>query len=84
MLNCNYGSLRGLVREKGLTQGQLAKIAGISETQLSAKLNGRFQFTQNDILKIADVLCIPVSEIGRYFFADKVEKTQPLLSSKSD
>ena len=72
----NYSSLRGLVREKGYTQEGLAAATGISMTQLSAKLNGRFPFKQKDIQSIVDVLDIPSTEIGRYFFAVEVEKTQ--------
>lgn len=72
----NYASLRGLMREKGYTQDSLAAETGISPTQLSAKLNGRFPFKQTDIQSIVSALGILPADIGRYFFTAEVEKTQ--------
>lgn len=69
MANFNYAALRGLIREKGYTQESLAADTGISISQLSAKLNGRFPFKQKDIQSIVDVLGISPTDIGRYFFA---------------
>ncbi len=69
MARFNYASLLGLMREKGYTQESLASAAGISLSQLSAKLNGRYPFKQTDIQNIVTVLDIAPSDIGRYFFA---------------
>ena len=69
MARFNYASLLGLMREKGYTQESLASAAGISLSQLSAKLNGRYPFKQTDIQNIVTVLNIAPSDIGRYFFA---------------
>lgn len=64
----NYSSLLGLMREKNYTQQALAKAAKIGLTQLSAKLNGRYPFTQKDIHNICGVLGIAPMDIGHYFF----------------
>ena len=69
MASFNYSALLGLMREKGYTQESLAAATGISLSQLSAKLNGRYPFKQTDIQKIVDVLNIVPMDIGRYFFA---------------
>lgn len=69
MPSFNYSALLGLMREKGYTQESLAAATGISLSQLSAKLNGRYPFKQTDIQKITDVLSIMPMDIGRYFFA---------------
>lgn len=69
MASFNYSALLGLMREKGYTQESLAAATGISLSQLSAKLNGRYPFKQTDIQKITDVLSIMPMDIGRYFFA---------------
>ena len=69
MSKFNYSGLLGLMREKGYTQENLAAAAGISHSQLSAKLNGRYPFKQTDIQSIVDVLDIEPADIGRYFFA---------------
>ena len=65
----NYSRLLGRMRECGFTQERLAKAIGINKATLSAKLNNRFSFTQEEILSICKVLSIPVCEIGEFFYA---------------
>lgn len=74
----DYSALLGRMREKGYTQESLANAVGISLSQLSAKLNGRYPFKQTDIQKISIILDILPVDIGRYFFAVGVEKTQQI------
>ena len=68
-MNFNYSKLLGRMKECGFTQEQLAKAIGINKATLSAKLNNRFSFSQDEILAICKVLNIPVSEIGEFFYA---------------
>lgn len=68
MTQFNYNSLLGLMREKGFTQENLAAVAGMSYSQLSAKLNGRYPFKQTDIQNIVHILNIAPADIGHYFF----------------
>ena len=65
----NYSKLLGRMRECGFTQEQLAKAIGINKATLSAKLNNRFSFTQDEILNICKLLNIHICEIGDYFYA---------------
>ena len=65
----NYSKLLGRMKECGFTQEQLAKAIGINKCSLSAKLNNKFSFSQDEILAICKVLNIPVSEIGEFFYA---------------
>ena len=65
----NYSALLGLMREKKYTQENLAEATGISLSQLSAKLKGRYPFKQTDIQNISNVLGIPPADIGHYFFS---------------
>lgn len=65
----NYSKLLGKIRECGFTQEQLAKAIGISKGTLSAKLNNQFYFYAKEMYDICEVLNIPISEIGEYFFA---------------
>lgn len=65
----NHSKLLGRIREYGFTQEQLAEAIGISKNTLSAKLNNQFYFTAKEIYAICEVLNIPTSEIGEYFFA---------------
>lgn len=59
--------LKGLLREKGLNQQQLAARIGMSEQSLNAKLNGRSVFTVPEAPKICEILSI--QNPGDIFFA---------------
>ena len=65
----NYSKLLGRIRECGFTQEQLAEAIHISKATLSAKLNNQFSFTAKEMYAIGEVLNIPTSEYGEYFFA---------------
>lgn len=70
--------LKGLIREKGLTQEVVAKEIGIAYSTFNLKLNGNVFFTQEEILNLVIVLEIPKAEIYEYFFTIKVEKTKQI------
>lgn len=65
----NYNKLRGRIIEICGSQSEFAKLIGVSEQTITAKLNGRSSFSQEDILKWSEVLKIDQTEIGIYFFA---------------
>lgn len=76
MPEMDYTALLELIKSKKLNQKEVAKKIGVSEGQFCHKLAGRFPFKQSEISKICEVLEISEVEIGKYFFAQKVEKTQ--------
>ena len=63
--------LRGAIRSKGMTQGQLAKEMGISEQTLSRKMNkGILNSTEMDLMiKILDIV-----DPSAIFFANTVAR----------
>jgi transcriptional regulator with XRE-family HTH domain len=65
----NYSKLLGRMKECGFTQEQLAKAIKKNKATISAKLNNKFSFSQDEILAICKVLNIPISEIGEFFYA---------------
>lgn len=65
----NYSKLLGRMKEYNHTQKSLAEAIGIDKGTLSAKLNSKNEFKSNEIDTICEVLDIPNSEIGKYFFA---------------
>ena len=65
----NYSKLLGRIRERGLTQEQLATTIGKNKSTISLKINNNGSFTQDDIDDICRVLDISNDEIGEYFFA---------------
>lgn len=68
----DYAKLRGRLKEKGITQEELANRIHIRETTLSQKLNNKFVFKQQEISDICEVLAIQPADIGVYFFTSKV------------
>ncbi len=76
MPTMDYSRLLGRLRECGLTQKELAEIIGISEGQMSQKIQGNYPFKQSEIGSVCDTLGINQTDIGLYFFTPKVEKSQ--------
>lgn len=64
--------LKGRIVQKFGSQGRFAKHIGKTEQTVTAKLNGRSQFSQDDILEWCNALDIEADEVGRYFFAHKL------------
>ncbi len=65
----DYSKLLGKLREKKITQSELAVRLGISETSLNLSLNNKRPFKQSEISNICDCLSIPIDYIDSYFFA---------------
>lgn len=69
-----YSELIRLIRFKFGTQDVFAKALGIGRVSLSQRLNNKLDFTQEEILKSAELLEIPKESIPYYFFTEKVQK----------
>lgn len=69
-----YNKLKGRIVEVYGSQRGLAKHLKTSEQTVTAKVNGRTQFSQKDIILWSDALGILENEVGNYFFADKLSK----------
>ena len=63
-----YSKLRGLIKEKGLSDSELAKEINLSSSSLSLRLNGKVDWTVPEVRAICDVLQIDKSDISQYFF----------------
>ena len=68
----NYSKLLGKIREKDMTQADVASAIGINLATLNAKINGRSYFTSYEIINLCSLLEIPKAEIGSYFFTKEV------------
>ncbi len=68
-----YSALLGKIVEKVGTQGELARLIGLSERSLSLKLNNKLGWKQEEIRKVAEVLGIESEDIAYYFFKEKVQ-----------
>ena len=67
--------LKGRIVQKYGSQSRFAKHLGLTEQTITAKLNGRSQFSQDDILNWCNALDIEANEVGRYFFAHKLSNS---------
>ena len=68
----NYNKLRGRIREIFGTQEEFGKAVGLSNTSISAKLNNKVEWSQQEINKSVEVLKLSDNEIFTYFFTEKV------------
>lgn len=64
----DYSKLRGRIREVFGTDSKFAKAMNMSNQTLSAKLNNKVPFTQNEIRKSCILLKIEDDQIPAYFF----------------
>lgn len=76
----NYSKLLGRMRERGISQEQLAKELDKNECTLNSKLNNKFNFKSDEIDAICKVLDIPNIEIGEYFFCTESSESQTEVS----
>lgn len=64
--------LRGRVKEVFGTDGKFAEAMGCGSNTMSAKLNGKSEFSQKEIIKAVKLLLLSISDIPSYFFVLKV------------
>ena len=68
----NLNKLKGIIKEKDMTQKDIAKNIGLSESTFNLKINGNTYFTQSEIYAISNLLEIPNELYKDYFFTLKV------------
>lgn len=64
----SYPKLRGRIREKYGTQEAFAVAMGIHPATLSAKLQGRVDWSLQEMKRAAELLELTVEETPAYFF----------------
>ena len=65
----NYAKLRGKIREVFGTNRKFAKAMQMDYSVLSAKLNRKSQWKEEEIKKACSLLGIPIEEVHLYFFS---------------
>ena len=68
----NSEMLKARMKEKQITQKEMANVLGIAPPTVSQKLNGVRPMDLEEAEKIADKLDISSSEFGYYFFSTGV------------
>lgn len=74
----DYSKLRGRIREILGSEANFCKAMPMTRSTLSLKLNGKVEFTQSEIVAAMEVLQLPMSAIGEYFFKEKLRKTEKI------
>lgn len=72
----NSNKLKGRIIEMGYTITGFSDAAKISRPCFRNKINGRSEFKASEIERICNLLEIPHTEIGDYFFAPTVPITE--------
>lgn len=76
MRRYDYSKLRGRIKEKLGTEREFASRIGRTANYVSKVFQNGTYLAQNDIANGADILDIPVDEIGVYFFTPEVHKNE--------
>lgn len=64
--------LRQAMLAHGMKQKDLARIAGLGDSSISARLQGRAKFTAGEMLKIGQALGLQPDDYYLYFLADSM------------
>lgn len=72
----DYSKLRGRIREILGSEAIFCEKMPLTRSTVSLKLNGKVEFTQSEIATAMEVLQLPKSTIGDYFFKEKLRKTE--------
>ena len=70
----NFDKLKGLMREKKITQENLALKLNISLQSLNSKLNGKSSFTLDEVRILISYL--EIKDIKAYFFSSSIPNMQ--------
>lgn len=69
----NYNLLNDKVKQSGLKYNHIAEIMGVSNSALSAKINGKRKLNLDDAVGLAKALNLTRADVQSIFFADDVE-----------
>ena len=78
----DYSKLSGKIKEVYGTQERFAEALGMGRVSLSQRLNNKIEFSQEEILRAAELLSIRRKEITEYFFCEEVRETEQGIMKK--
>ena len=56
-------NVRAEIARRGMTQAAISECIGVSQSQLSKRLQGRIPFNVNELAAIASALDVPLSDL---------------------
>lgn len=69
----NTTKLNSLIVSKGLKKRSIAQNLQITPASFNNKLYNRTEFKASEVESLCNILDIDINDIGRYFFARKVD-----------
>lgn len=67
----DFARLKGRIREICSTDTAFAQAMGLNRSTISERLNGKSDFSADEIWKACQILHISADQIGDYFFREK-------------
>ena len=71
-MDYDYSKLRGKIVEVFGTCREFTEAMSMGKTTMSAKLNNKTEWTQDEMIEAMDLLNIPHEDVVSYFFTHKV------------
>lgn len=66
--NIPYFALRGVFRQRGYRDQEVAEALGMKPPTLSRKMGGHAEWSSSEIEAICELLEIPQKDVGKFFF----------------
>lgn len=76
----DYSKLRGKIKECLGSEKVFAERMSMSQQALSARLNNKTEFADNEIYRGKQILSLTTDEVGIYFFTPKVQKREQIAT----
>lgn len=73
-MNVNVGKFKEKLYNSGISQKELAKMIGISENNLSLKVNGKTRLFTDEVIKMCEILGIEDDEERSKIFLRKTSQ----------
>lgn len=71
-------NIRGEMARQGLLQRELAQVVGLAPGALSKRLQGRVRITVTELVRFAEVLGVPESQLAIGDSVRRVRRVEPL------
>ena len=62
-MNYETNILRGLIKQQGYTEGEIADRLGVSKTTFSKKINRKVTFELTEAMKLCEILNVGLDEV---------------------
>lgn len=69
-----FNKIEGRMKEKGYTQAEICRQLKMTQSSFSKKINGRANFTYDEMAALIKTLFIADEEISEFFFPELLRK----------